>query len=215
VRSVTRKTIDSASASPSSIAVVAELALLRRGDQMALAHIVAHFTPSLRSRLRQYALSYDEASDIIQACWSKVFAARDQLPDAETFDRWLWCIARNACIDFMRCRARQGQHVTSGLSERQLAAIAQHDARTQYDERAVDAAMEWLAWEIQRLPGLQARVAVDRWMLLQSTAQTAEHLGVATGTVKAALHQARRTLRRRLAERPGEDLFAAVRGAEQ
>jgi DNA-directed RNA polymerase specialized sigma24 family protein len=53
---------------------------------------------------------------------------------------------------------------------------------------------DWIDDQIVALPGLERRVATLRWILGRTTDETATEIGVATGTVKSALHRARRKL---------------------
>ena len=69
------------------------------------------------------------------------------------------------------------------------------------DERPMDAELVRLVWE---LPLRQRQVVALRVLADMSTADTAEILGVAEGTVKALLHRALRSLRATL-DATGED----------
>lgn len=186
-----------------------EMDLIRNGDDAAFGRLIARFTPMLRSCISRYNVGYDDASDVIQTCWEHIYFARARLPLSPKLEAWLWRTCQNTCIDYFRRIDRERVYISAKCGESTLV-DRECEVESDCDDRDSERAVEWLAWEIQRLPDLQREVAVHRWMLDQSTAQTAEELGIAAGTVKAALFQCRRALRRRLLCQAETESFIAT-----
>lgn len=102
-------------------------------------------------------------------------------------------------LDAVRVRARE-QRLAAVLRAEAADASALSDAEL---ERLALRRQDWgddMTDALMRLPPRQRLIGAYRWMLGWSVAATAEYLGVAPGTVKAALHVARETIRRRMAE---------------
>jgi len=141
---------------------------VKQGDARAFDELVE----SLRGRAfhvaRSLVGSRDDAMDLAQETFLKVYRARDTFRDGEPFLPWFHRILRNTCFSFLRDRRR--------LRER---SVSSHAAGAEDDEGD---------YEILAL----------RHFKELSYRDIAAALGVPEGTVMSRLFHARRRLRERL-----------------
>jgi RNA polymerase sigma-70 factor (ECF subfamily) len=179
---------------------------------------------SLVGRLRNRAFfvahslvgSREDAMDLSQEAFLKVFRARETFRDGDPFLPWFHRILRNTCFSFLRKRGRLRR---VSLSSRGPGAEGEGDWELE-DKRVQSpsdqlAAQEWSTNFSEAIEGLSAR---DREILVLrhhhelSYRDIAESLGVPQGTVMSRLYHARRRLRERLA--PALDSMPDAAGNE-
>ncbi|HEY9252010.1 MAG TPA: sigma-70 family RNA polymerase sigma factor, partial [Nocardioides sp.] len=61
----------------------------------------------LRVHCYRMVASFDEAEDLVQETLVKAWERRDQLADPEALRAWLYRIATNTCLDFLRRNERR------------------------------------------------------------------------------------------------------------
>jgi RNA polymerase sigma-70 factor (sigma-E family) len=138
----------------------------------------------------------DAAPDIVQDCYEAVWRLQPQVADHEHFVAYL----RKAVLNRARSRLRRLRTVRTFL------------AQARPDDDAPPADRELLAAErhtellrhVDRLPARQREVIVLRYYCELSEAQTAEAIGVSTGTVKSSAHRALATLRSKMKDTADE-----------
>ena len=149
--------------------------------------------------------SYDDAEDLVQETFLRAWRRRDSFAGRSTFRAWLYRIATNACLDFLR------QHDRTPSSYPLLPGFehgsAEPPARLPWlqaypDEMLPEAESEgretvelvFLA-AIQHLPPRQRAVLIMRDVLGWPAADTAQQLDMTVASVNSALQRARPTLR--------------------
>lgn len=156
-------------------------------DRSALDRLLAE----LRSRLHRYCArmtgSVIDGEDVLQEVMIKAIEA---LPDSGPIDNpegWLFRIAHNAALDFLRSRARRAAH----HSDEDVTMVA--DPIVPQDEHlAVAASLR----TFMRLPVAQRSSVILKDVLGYSIEEIADTLDGATiASVKAALHRGRTRLR--------------------
>lgn len=174
----------------------------KQGDRAAFDQLVERVRGRAFHTARMLVGSRDDAMDLVQEAFLKVFRARDTYRDGEPFLPWFHRILRNTCFSHLRRRGR--------IHKRSLAVMGpDEDEGPDYD--LVDEAPgpdahseERERTEIlhQSFEGLSAR---DREILSLrhfqelSYKEIAEALDIPQGTVMSRLFHARRRLRERLA----------------
>jgi RNA polymerase sigma-70 factor, ECF subfamily len=79
----------------------------RQGDELAWETLVARYQGRVCSVAFTYTGSEEEALDVAQEVFVRVWRRLDSCRDADRFTAWLLQIARNACLDHLRrCKAR-------------------------------------------------------------------------------------------------------------
>lgn len=145
---------------------------------------------SLRPQLHRYCArmlgSAFDGEDVVQEALVKAAAAYPDSGEIERPKPWLFRIAHNAALDFLRRR----QRLDADTSEVDLGAIV--DEAASADTR-VAAEASLLAFMPLSAIERSSVILVD--VLGDSLNETAEVLGISVGAVKAALHRGRGRLR--------------------
>jgi RNA polymerase sigma-70 factor (ECF subfamily) len=153
--------------------------------------------------------SFSDAEDLVQDTLERAWKARDSFIEGGELGmrRWLYRIATNACLDFLKSAARRVQSDVAGsiaevpwlepYPDRLLDELPADDATS--PDAAVASketiALGYLAL-IQLLPPQQRAVFVLREVLGWSAAETASLLEVSLAAANSALQRARETIDR-------------------
>lgn len=87
------------------------VAAATRGDEQAWAELVARHRPLLTAVTRRHGLSADEAADVVQETWVRLFEQLPAIRDADRVPGWLATTARRECV--ARRRRAWRESVTS------------------------------------------------------------------------------------------------------
>lgn len=159
----------------------------------------------MRPRLHRYCArmsgSVIDGEDIVQDALAKAYAARASFGGLENPQAWLYRIAHNAALDFLRQRAR----LPSMEDEDELALLASPDAPD--PEIAATCLRSFML-----LPALQRGAVILRDVLGHSLGEAATITGSSEPAVKSALQRGRERLRT-LAGGPDEPALPAIDAA--
>ena len=155
--------------------------------------------------LRRHA----DAEDSAQEVFVKVFRFMRNFTGQSSFSTWLYKIASNVCLDFLRKKKRRpvdtvSIHQTSGDGEEYVLPILD-TAKSPYEQAQLSEAQRFLAKALNELSPEQRQVIVLRDVEGLSYEEIAEIIGVAVGTVKSRINRARQSLQKILA--PHRELF--------
>jgi len=142
--------------------------------------------------------SYTDAEDLVQETMIRAWSAQSSYdPDTGELGlgRWLYRIATNACLDFLKSASRRVSSASSSFSE--IAWIQPYPDRLLDDATASKEtiALGFLAL-IQMLPAQQRAVYLCREVLGWTAAETAETLELSVAAANSALQRARETIER-------------------
>ena len=189
-------------------------------DEWTFAESVEPHRRELQVHCYRMVGSYDDSEDLVQETFLRAWRNREGFEGRSSFRTWLYKIATNTCIDFLRRtnRAPQQYQPVAGMehgSDQPPARIAWLQPypdelldEVASDEATPDAAvvsretmeLVFLA-AIQHLPVRQRAVLIMRDVLGWPAADTAELLDMSVASVNSALQRARPTLREHLPER--------------
>ena len=151
-------------------------------------------------RGRVYNLAYrfthnaEDACDISQEVFMKVFKSLGRLKDSSAFDAWLRRVTVNACMDHLRRRPNeQTLELYPCLEQEYIAGSGCTDAPVEDGELR-----RMISRAVDQLPKRQKRVFVLRHYEGLALKEIAEALNCSLGTVKAHLFRATRRLRKLL-----------------
>ncbi|MBO2460024.1 sigma-70 family RNA polymerase sigma factor [Actinomadura violacea] len=156
--------------------------------------------------------SYDDSEDLVQETLLKAWRNRDGFEGRSSLRTWLYTIATNACLDFLRRNERRPQRYapspvppSDGVTAPPFLPWLQPfpDDPEAVAETAETLELVFLA-AVQHLPPRQRAVLIMRDVLGWPAADTAEALGLTVASVTSALQRARPALRDRLPERRDE-----------
>ena len=80
------------------------LVKVSEGDENAFRDLFCYYYPKAKTFLEQMISSSDDAMDIAQNIFVKIWLQRSILPEVKSFGAYLYTIARNAAIDYGRTR---------------------------------------------------------------------------------------------------------------
>lgn len=185
----------SSSASPESATKpensekAALIALMRRadaGDSAAQSELVHRYTRRVAGFVRTIIRQPDAVEDVTQTVFIKMFRRMGRLRDPAVFESWLFTLARNTGLDFIRRRSCRPTTVTIDDAINQIA-----------DPAGSSGTAEILAALDRALTRL---TPIDRSLVTQFVAgdtygDIAARTGLSLATVKVRLHRVRPFLR--------------------
>jgi RNA polymerase sigma-70 factor (ECF subfamily) len=190
---------------------------VKRGDREAFDDLVR----SLRGRAYRVARSLvgsrDDAMELAQEAFLKVFRARESYREGDPFLPWFHRILRNTCFSFLRERGRIRRRSLSApppgadADEGDWELEDAEPGPTELVERDERAALFWKAFEA--LSARDREIVALRHFDELSYKELAATLEIPIGTVMSRLFHARRRLREALEGDLDETLFAAPAGA--
>lgn len=174
------------------------MARLAQGDKEALTPLVErHYR-----RLYRIALGYlrqrEDALDVVQEAFVKVFQAASRWDGSADAGPWLSRVTVNLAIDRWRRNKRRGQTFSPLAEGDHLEVLAAHGPAPDRGVAAREAS-DRMARALETLPERQRAVVVLRHYQELSLEEIATTLGMSLGTVKSSLHRALNRMRASLA----------------
>jgi RNA polymerase sigma-70 factor (ECF subfamily) len=169
----------------------------RGGDMLSFESLVTRKTPVVVSLARRIVGSVEDARDVAQMVFLRVWNELHRYDERYSLNTWLYRIATNLSIDFLRsARSRERAHgATLHLIREREESTAADATRT-----AEDAELARLFEAVSgRLSEKQKAVFVLKEMEDCDTRDIAEILGCGESTVRNHLFNARRVLRKEMA----------------
>jgi RNA polymerase sigma-70 factor (ECF subfamily) len=182
----------------------------RGGDMAAFEALVTRKTPAVVAVARRVLGNAEDARDVAQMVFVRVWEEIHRYDETYSFNTWLYRIATNLSIDFLRsARSRERAHgATLHLVREREEETASGATRTAED-RELARLFEVVSG---RLSEKQKAVFVLREMEDCDTRDIAEILGCGESTVRNHLFNARRILRKEIARLYPEFLRGSRRG---
>src|SRR5512133_709939 len=94
----------------------------RQGDELAWEAFVRQYQRRIYSLATCYASDADDARDLAQEIFVRLFRTRKQWAEPAVFMPWMIRVARNVCLD--RVRARKARPPASDVPAENLATLA-------------------------------------------------------------------------------------------
>jgi RNA polymerase sigma factor (sigma-70 family) len=170
---------------------------VRQRDESAARSLVAHLYPLVARLVLSHLPRRDDAEDLMQEVFMKVFARMDQFRGQVPFAHWVSRVAVTTCIDRLRAQKRRPVVRWSELSEEEQRLIQNMCA----EEAVSDAGHETLATELlQKL--MVALAPAERmlitWLALEqkSIAEVSALTGWNSGVVRIRGFRARQKLKK-------------------
>ena len=170
------------------------IALVRQadsGDPAAQAELVRRYHRRITGFVRSIIRQPDAVEDVTQMVFIKMFRRLSRLRDPAVFESWLFTLARNAGLDFIRRRNCRPSTVAIDESVNQIA-----------DPSNAGATSEILAALDRALDQLNPldRSLVTQFVAGESYGTLAERTGLSLASVKVRLHRVRPFLRTMVGE---------------
>lgn len=197
----------------SGVAESAEAAAVRGGDEWVFADLVEPYRRELQVHCYRMVGSYDDSEDLVQETLLKAWRNRGGFEGRASLRAWLYKIATNASLDFLRRNERRPQRygpspvpASDGVTASPFLPWLQPFPDEDPEAAAESAETLELVFltAIQHLPPRQRAVLIMRDVLDWPAADTATALDLTVASVNSALQRARPALRERLPERRQE-----------
>jgi RNA polymerase sigma-70 factor (ECF subfamily) len=176
------------------------------GDEKAYRELVEMYQPQVYSLAMRMVRRAEDAEDITQDTFVRMFRALDRYDPERAFAAWLFTIASRLCIDHLRRRKVRPISLTQREpgSEEEYE-IEVEDPGPAPEEVAIRAEEERHSSQlIEALPPHYRIVVMLRHQQDLSYEEIAQALNLPLGTVKARIHRARALLKQRIERGAGE-----------
>jgi RNA polymerase sigma-70 factor, ECF subfamily len=170
---------------------------------LAFLETVTQLRPNLHRYCSRMSGSVIDGEDIVQDALFEAYRKLDRFDDSRSLTPWLFKIAHNRCIDFLRRR-----RVRAKAEENSIADMAESVLPQEPQGNDVKLAVEYL---VQSLPPRERACLLLKDVFDYSLEEVADFLGATIGAVKAALNRGRT----KLANAPDRIPPAVARNQEQ
>ena len=167
------------------------------GDQKAYAELMKRYKKPLYHTILKMVRNVDDAEDLTIEAFAKAFKNLSNFKKDYTFSTWLFKIATNNCIDFIRKKRLEVSSIHASFRDEngENVAIDVKDQNLNPQEEAIKAQKaEIIRIFITKLPPKYQTLVNLRYFQELSYEEIAAHLESPLGTVKAQLHRARELL---------------------
>lgn len=153
-------------------------------QRSAFEKIVREYSESLYWQIRRIVLTHEDANDVLQNVFLKAWTHLDRFHQDSRLSTWLYRIAINESIDFMR-RNKNQQYVSTDDKDLGIANMLMAD--NYFDGDETDAMLQEA---ISRLPDVQKKVFNLRYFDDMKYSEISELLKTSEGALKASYHLA-------------------------
>lgn len=170
---------------------------VEEGDQNAYAELMDRYRDSIYFMLLKMVNNKDDADDLTIEAFGKAFNRLHQYTPNYAFSTWLFKIASNNCIDFIRKRKKNLMSIDNPISgnDGDEMTIEIRDKKRNPEEEAIARQKaELMRNVVEKLKPRYRRLIELRYFKEYSYEEIADELDLPLGTVKAQLFRAREFL---------------------
>ncbi len=165
----------------------------KKGDLGAFDRLVRRYQSFVFSLAVRFLCDDDEAQDIVQESFVRVWKHFDRYDPAQKFTTWLYKIATNLCLDRLRAVKRKNLIFSSNKLASEIQTMPdKRDLEQIHSNRELVAIIKKLSGH---LPEKQQLVFTLRDLQDLSVEEVVEITGLSRESVKTNLHYARRAIR--------------------
>ncbi len=186
------------------------IAELCEGDETALAILVEKYKRKIYRLTMQITRNHEDADDVMQNTFIKAYQSIHAFRQDAAFETWLYRIAVNEALNFVKRRARHRECSLKTGTEVTVDAVEQHNAFAASDPHLLAEQAELRHWVTEAVKSLSLK---HRTVVILHDFEGFTHeeisviLNCSEGTVRSRLHYARKRLRTLL--KPYVDACAA------
>jgi RNA polymerase sigma-70 factor, ECF subfamily len=181
-------------------------ALIRRclrGDEAAWETIVRHYWRKVFNVAYKFVGKHDEAEDLTQEIFLKIFKSLDTFDRRANFQTWLISVSRNLCIDHYRSVRKERETIDRDVDASELTPISKEVGAIALLEQQDRVAL--LRQALAELPETLKTAVLMRDIQEMSYQEIARKLRLPEGTVKSRINRGRTELARQVMKLTGED----------
>ena len=179
---------------PDSIDAIIQRCLA--GDQIAWEQIVRQHWRKVFNIAYKFTGKHDEAEDLTQDVFVKIFKSLDTFDRRANFQTWLVSVSRNLCIDHYRSVRKERETIDRDVDAGELSPVAQTVspvAALEHRDR-----VELLKKALDNLPPTLRSAVLLRDIQELSYQEIADKLKLPEGTVKSRINRGRTELSRQI-----------------
>ncbi|MDA0379309.1 MAG: sigma-70 family RNA polymerase sigma factor [Bacteroidetes bacterium] len=166
------------------------------GDQAAYQGLMEKYRGALTRHVHRMVRKQGEVEDLVQECFIKAFSALQSYSSDYAFSTWLYKIATNHTIDYLRKKKLQTMSIDKPIQTKDGEVEMELPDTTYRPDRHIveDQRKALIQAAIDHLPEKYHRVIVMRHQQEKSYEEIAAELDLPLGTVKAHIFRARSLL---------------------
>ncbi|SIS81046.1 RNA polymerase sigma factor [Belliella pelovolcani] len=166
-------------------------------DQQAYAALMKRYKKAVYFMILKMIRDADDAEDLTMEAFAKAFKNLHKFKKDYTFSTWLFRIATNNTIDFIRKKKLKTMSLNTTLSDDGGNAVTidvEDDDNNPQDEFIKSQRIEMVRVFVDKLPAKYRKLVELRYFQELSYDEIAQKLDKPLGTVKAQLHRSRELL---------------------
>jgi RNA polymerase sigma-70 factor (ECF subfamily) len=169
------------------------------GDSVAFEHLFNRYRDAIRQiYLQRTGGRGEDADDLLQETFIKVYLNLDRYDEKYTFGQWIYTIARNTFVDFMR--KRRGDLSIDTIPSGPGAIVPPAASPTPEESFIHSQQQAQLEHHMARMTPRYRRLIELRFLREYSYEEISAELDLPMGTVKTQIHRAREQLCRFITE---------------
>jgi len=191
-------------------------ALIKRclsGDQAAWDFIVRQYWRKVFNVAYKFVGKHDEAEDLAQDIFLKIFKSLDTFDRRANFQTWLISISRNLCIDHYRSVRKERETIDRDVDANELAPPSHEPGPVAALEQRDRVAL--LRQAMSSLPDTLRTAVLMRDIQELSYQEIADRLRLPEGTVKSRINRGRNELARQIRRLRGDDFSPSGSGSKR
>lgn len=164
------------------------------GEQTAYSQLMGHYRDSVYHTIIKMVKSTEDAEDLTIEAFGKAFSRLDQYSQDYAFSTWLFKIATNNCIDFIRKKRIKVTSMDTGFttSDGEIIYVEAHAHNMTPEEEIIyHQKVKLMRHLVTKLKPRYRELVELRYFEELSYEEIAETLNLPLGTVKAQLFRAR------------------------
>lgn len=169
----------------------------KEGDQKAYAELLGRYRDTIYFMLFKMIKNKDDADDLTMEAFGKAFKGLDQYTPSFAFSTWLFKIATNNCIDFIRRRKESLFSIDKvyETAEGEPFMIEPASPLLNPEEKAMrKQKIQLMQAVVEKLPARYRTLVELRYFHEKSYEEISEELDLPIGTIKVQLFRAREVL---------------------
>lgn len=169
----------------------------KQGDEKAFAELMRRYRKPVYHLILKMVRHQDDAEDLTIEAFAKAFRNLPKFNPEYTFSTWLFRIATNNCIDFIRKKKLNTMSIDGSFKDDNGDEVGMDikDNNLNPQEEAIkEEKIEIIKTIVTRLPNKYQILVRMRYFQELSYEEIAKELDAPLGTVKAQLHRARELL---------------------
>lgn len=173
-----------------------------KGDANAFEDLVLRYQTQIYNLCYRMTGNAEDAADLTQDAFVKVWKHLDSFQFDSSFSTWLYRLATNCCLDFLRSEKRRAtiSLVVDNEEDGEQMMDIPDDEPSPEETLISQEEKERLLWAMNQLDDEQRQILTLRVVNDLSYNDIAQILKIKEGTVKSRLSRARENLRKKLLE---------------